>query len=98
MPVLVTALPDVPDAAFALAPAPELAALSASPMATAPPVFPDGPEFPDLAVPPKTKAPPRMALFNATGLDVAGPLLPVDPELPETATGLLTAVEKAGPV
>ncbi len=98
MPVPLTALPDVPDVAFALAPAPELAALAASPMANAPPVFPDGPEFPDLAVPPKTKAPPRMALFNATGLDVAEPVLPVLPELPENATGLLTAAEKAGPV
>ena len=98
MPVLLTALPDVPDVAFALAPAPELAALSASPMASAPPVFTEAPVFPDLAVPPKTNAPPRMALFNATGFDVAEPVLPVDPELPETATGLLTAVEKAGPV
>src|SRR5688500_15392991 len=41
MPVPLTALPDVPDTALALAPAPELAALSASPMATAAPVSPD---------------------------------------------------------
>jgi homeobox protein ESX1 len=39
-----------------------------------------------------------MALLNATGLDVAGPVLPVVPEFPETATGLLTALENAGPV
>ena len=98
MPVPLTALPDVPDVAFALAPAPEFAALAASPEAIAAPVFPDGPELPDLAVPPKTNAPPRMALLDATGLDVAEPVLPVLPEFPETATGLLMAVEMAGPV
>jgi len=79
-PVPLTALPVVPDVAFALAPAPELASLTASPKAFAAPVFPDAPVLPDLAVPPKTKAEPRMALFNATGLDVAEPVLPVFPE------------------
>jgi hypothetical protein len=34
----------------------------------------------------------------AVGLDVAAPVDPVGPELPETATGLLTADEEAGPV
>ena len=98
MPVPLTALPDVPDTALALAPAPELAALSASPMDTAAPVFPDGPELPVMALPPKTKATPRMALLNATGLDVAEPVLPVLPELPESALGLVDALEMAGPV
>jgi hypothetical protein len=41
---------------------------------------------------------PRMALLDATGLDVAEPVLPVLPEFPETATGLLMAVDEAGPV
>jgi hypothetical protein len=92
-PVPLIALPDAPDLAFALAPAPELASLTASPTESAPPVFPDDPEFPERADPPKTKAEPRMALLNATGLDVAGPVGPVLPEFPETAIGLLTAAE-----
>jgi len=98
MPVPLTALPDVPDVAFELAPAPELALLSASPKDRAPPVFPDLPENPDVAEPPNVMAEPRMAVLTATGLDEAEPVAPVVPEFPETATGLLTAVEEALPV
>jgi hypothetical protein len=98
MPVPLTALPDVPDAALAAAPAPELALLTASPRASAPPVFPEPPDAPEVAVPPKVMATPRMAVLAATGLDEAGPVGPVAPELPETATGLLTAEETALPV
>ena len=61
-------------------------------------MFPDAPEFPVRADPPKTMAVPRMALLNATGLDEAEPVDPVWPEFPETAIGLLTAPEMAGPV
>jgi hypothetical protein len=39
-----------------------------------------------------------MAELVALGLDVAAPVDPVGPELPETATGLLWAVDAAGPV
>lgn len=98
MPVPLTALPDVPDAAFALEPAPELALLDASPRASAPPVFPELPEKPEVAVPPNVMAEPRMAVLTAIGLDVAAPVPPVAPEFPETATGLLTALEMALPV
>jgi hypothetical protein len=97
-PVPLTALPDVPDAAFAAAPAPELALLTASPKAAAPPVFPELPDAPEVAVPPKVMAEPRMAVLTAIGLDVAGPVDPVAPEVPETAIGLLTAPEEALPV
>jgi hypothetical protein len=97
-PVPLTALPDVPDAALALAPAPELALLNASPKAPAAPVFPERPDAPEVAEPPKVMAEPRMAVLTATGLDEAGPVDPVAPELPETARGLLTATERALPV
>jgi hypothetical protein len=39
-----------------------------------------------------------MPVLVAVGFDVAAPVPPVEPELPETATGLLTADEDAGPV
>jgi hypothetical protein len=61
-------------------------------------VFPELPEIPDVAEPPKVMAEPRMAVLTAIGLDVAGPVDPVAPELPENATGLLTAPEDAAPV
>jgi hypothetical protein len=41
---------------------------------------------------------PRMPELVAVGVDVAAPVPPVEPELPETATGLLTADDDAGPV
>jgi hypothetical protein len=41
---------------------------------------------------------PRMPELVAVGFDVAAPVPPVEPELPETATGLLTADDCAGPV
>jgi hypothetical protein len=43
-------------------------------------------------------AEPRIPELVAVGFEVAAPVLPVLPELPDTATGLLTADEDAGPV
>src|SRR5688500_16518062 len=43
-------------------------------------------------------ADPRIAELVAVGFEVAVPVPPVLPELPDTATGLLTADEDAGPV
>jgi len=93
-----TAAPVLPDAALLLAPAPELALLSALPTASAGPVFPELPELPEVALPPTATAVPRMPVLVAVGLDVAVPVLPVFPEFPDTATGLLTADDDAGPV
>jgi hypothetical protein len=96
--VAFTAAPEDPDAALLLALAPELALLLALPTATAGPVFPELPEFPDVATPPMETAVPRMPELVAVGVDVAAPVPPVEPEFPETATGLLTADDDAGPV
>jgi hypothetical protein len=92
------ARPVGPDAESDAASAPEPATLSALPMATAGPVFPELPEFPDLASPPTAIAVPRMPVLVAVGLEVAAPVEPVDPELPETATGFDTAFDVALPV
>jgi hypothetical protein len=62
-------------------------------------VFPELPELPDEALPtPMATAVPRMPVLVAVGFDVTAPVLPVVPEFPETATGLLTADDDAGPV
>ncbi len=88
----------LPDLATELAPAPELAWLSAKPIARASPVSPELPEFPDVASPPMAMAAPRMPVLMAVGLEVALPVFPVGPELPETATGDEVALEVAEPV
>jgi hypothetical protein len=90
--------PDGPDADSDVAPAPELALLSARPIAVAGPVLPDRPEDPETALPPMTMTVPRMPVFVAVGLEIAAPVAPVDPELPEMATGLDTALDVALPV
>jgi len=98
VPTRLMASPVEPESAKEVAPAPEFAELTASPMEVARPVSPEEPELPDRTVPPKAMADPRIAVLVAEGLDVAGPVGPVVPEWPDTASGLDTADENAEPV
>ena len=92
------ATPVRPEVADPVVRAPELAVLVAWPNAVAPPVPPELPESPEVAVPPRAEALPRVALFTAVMPTAAAPVGPVGPESPEVATGSAVAVEVAGPV
>src|SRR5205085_10431090 len=83
-----TASPLAPEAEAPTALAPELAKLTALPMAEASPVAPVAPVAPETAGPPMAVAVPRMPVLVAWGFDVAAPELPEFPELPERALGL----------
>ena len=80
--------------------APELAKLSAEPMAAASPVSPEAPEAPVMLPPPMAMAVPSrpVAVLVAVGRGRASPESPVSPVSPDSEDGLAVAPEVAAPV